>query len=201
LSETKKHIPYIGLTGGIGCGKSTALQLFNEMGAATLSVDEVVHSLYREAEFMHTIVKKFGPEVMVNGIIDRSVIATKVFKNKDDLYWLEQTSAVLVHQRLVDWKEREMSSADSARALVVEVPLLFEMNAQDYFDATLTILADEKQRDERANARGHQAVSERAARQLTQEEKADRSTHVIGNYGTVAELREKLALFIHDLIN
>ena len=74
------------------------------------------------------------------------------------------------------------------RALVVEVPLLFESGMDDAFDATMAVVADEAVRRERAGARGHAALDERTSRQLTQEEKAARATYTVANSGTLEEL-------------
>lgn len=76
---------------------------------------------------------------------------------------------------------------------MIEVPLLFEAGMEAAFDATLAIVAPEQLRDERATARGHAAVGERTARQLTQEEKAARATYVVVNDGTVEQLEDELS--------
>jgi dephospho-CoA kinase len=76
-----------------------------------------------------------------------------------------------------------------APAAVVEVPLLFEAGLGELYDATIAVVSDEQLREQRAAARGHALVDERAARQLSQEEKADRATFVVHNDGTEEELR------------
>ena len=73
----------------------------------------------------------------------------------------------------------------------MEVPLLFESGMQGAFDATIAVVADEAVRAERAGARGHAALDERAARQLSQQEKAQRATYVVVNDGTVEELESQ----------
>jgi dephospho-CoA kinase len=75
----------------------------------------------------------------------------------------------------------------------VETPLLFEAGLDGMYDATIAIVAPEEIRAARAAARGHEAVDERAKRQLTQEEKAARATYVVDNGGTEAELERALA--------
>jgi dephospho-CoA kinase len=91
---------------------------------------------------------------------------------------------------MVAWREQIPSTA---RAAVVEVPLLFESGMADAFDATIAVIADEDVRAERAGARGHQALAERSARQLTQQEKAQRATYTVVNDGTVGQLEHKLS--------
>ena len=85
------------------------------------------------------------------------------------------------------------------RAAVVETPLLFEAGLEGVYDATIAVVADEDVRAERAAARGHHAVDERAARQLSQEEKAARATYVVANSGTVEQLELALAAVLEKL--
>jgi dephospho-CoA kinase len=84
-------------------------------------------------------------------------------------------------------------------AAVVEVPLLFESGMERGFDATIAVVADEELRAERARARGHQALAERSARQLSQEEKAHRATYVVVNDGNVEQLQAKLSAVLEKL--
>ena len=76
---------------------------------------------------------------------------------------------------------------------MVETPLLFEAGLDGIYDATIAVVADEDVRAERAGARGHEAVDERASRQLPQDEKARRATYVVRNDGTVDELETTLS--------
>jgi len=79
---------------------------------------------------------------------------------------------------------------------VVETPLLFEAGMEDFYDFTIAVVADEELRAERAGARGHQAVTERSGRQLTQEEKSQRATFTIRNDGTLDELKQDLSTIL-----
>jgi dephospho-CoA kinase len=81
----------------------------------------------------------------------------------------------------------------------VEVPLLFESGMEQAFDATIAVIADEDLRAERAGGRGHEALEERGARQLSQQEKAGRATYVVVNDGSVAELEAKLSSILEML--
>jgi dephospho-CoA kinase len=75
---------------------------------------------------------------------------------------------------------------------VIEVPLLFETGMEGFFDATIAVTAEDETRARRAGERGTEALEARSQRQLSQEEKAARATHVIGNDGTIAELEAAL---------
>ena len=83
---------------------------------------------------------------------------------------------------------------------MVEVPLLFESGLDRGYDATIAVIADEAIRHQRASGRGHQALDERVARQLTQEEKSQRATYTVVNDGSEAELEAKLSSILDTLL-
>jgi dephospho-CoA kinase len=80
------------------------------------------------------------------------------------------------------------------------VPLLFESGMETVFDSTIAVIADEDTRERRAAARGHAAVAERAGRQLTQQEKADRADITVRNDGTLDELKQTLSRVLAKLV-
>ncbi len=185
--------PFVGLTGGIGAGKSTALAALEELGAAVLSTDQVVHDLYDSEDVRAAVVARFGPEVAPDGRIDRGALAQRAFATDEDRHWLESLLWPRVGERMVHWRAEVQRRSPAARAAVVEVPLLFESGLDHGFDATIAVVAPEEVRAERAAGRGHRAVDERAARQFTQAEKAQRATYVVDNDGDVDALRGKLS--------
>lgn len=188
------QVPFVGLTGGIGSGKSTALDALAELGAETLSADAVVHELLGGDELRAELVERFGPEVLdASGAVDRSAVAARVFERSEDRAWLEETLWPRVGARMVDWRAAVEAQEPPPPAAVVEVPLLFEAGMEGAFDTTIAVVADEPLRAERADARGHTAVAERAARQLSQDEKAARAGHVVRNDGTREELKAELS--------
>jgi dephospho-CoA kinase len=196
-------VPFIGLTGGIGAGKSTALAALVRLGAATLSTDEVVHGLYETDEVVGLVTERFGPEVTVPGthppVVDRGALATKAFASAEDREWLERLLWPRVAEAVAAWRARLAELDPPPRALVVETPLLFEAGADRGYDATIAVVADERIRHERAAARGHRALHERTARQLTQEEKSQRATYVVVNDGTEEELETTLSAVLDRL--
>jgi dephospho-CoA kinase len=186
-------VPFVGLTGGLGAGKSEALSALAELGAATVSTDAVVHELLEGGELRDVVVARLGEGVARDGRLDRSLIAERVFGDDEARSWLEGELWPRVGQRVADWK-REVDALDPPpRAAVVEVPLLFESGMENVFDATIAVVADEDVRAERAGARGHASVDERAGRQLSQEEKAHRADYTVRNDGTLDELRQRLS--------
>jgi len=186
--------PFVGLTGGMGAGKSTALEALRGLGAQVLSTDAVVHELYSDKRVLDAIVERWGSEVAPDGVVDRAVVAAKAFAGgAQDRGWLEGLLWPLVGARIAAWLESVRALRPSPRAAVVEVPLLFEAGMDGGFDATIAVIAQEGTRAQRAAGRGHALADERAARQLSQAEKARRATFVVRNDGTEADLRRELA--------
>jgi dephospho-CoA kinase len=183
----------VGLTGGIGAGKSTALDALERLGAATLSTDAVVHELYEDPGVRDEVTARFGEQVAPGGTIDRGAVARAAFAADEGRAWLEGLLWPRVGTRIAEWREQLEHRRPVPRAAVVEVPLLFESGMGEAFDATIAVIADEDLRAERAGARGHQALEQRGARQLSQEEKAQRATYVIVNDGSVDDLEAKLS--------
>jgi dephospho-CoA kinase len=194
-----RPIPFVGLTGGIGAGKSEALAALARLGAATLSTDAVVHELYGSPEVREAVVGRWGPELAPDGVVDRAAVARAAFASPADRAWLERLLWPRVGERIAAWREELGRRDDRPRAAVVEVPLLFESGIEGAFDATIAVVADESVRAERAGARGHAALEERGARQLSQEEKARRADHVVINDGTIADLERKLSAVLGKL--
>ncbi len=186
-------VPFVGLTGGIGAGKSEALRALAELGAATLSTDAVVHELLASDELRDIVVSRLGEEVAPDGRLDRSLIAESVFGDDEARTWYEGELWPRVGKRVADWKQEVDALDPPPRAAVVEVPLPFESGMEAVFDATIAVVADEDVRAERAGARGHASLAERTKRQLSQEEKAQRADFEVRNDGSLDELRETLS--------
>ena len=187
-------VPFVGLTGGMGAGKSTALKALEELGAQVLSTDAVVHELYGESQVKDAVIERWGAEVAPAGVVDRATIAAKAFAGgEQERKWLEGLLWPLVGARLGTWLEQARALRPAPRAAVVEVPLLFEADMESGFDATIAVIAQEDTRRARAATRGHALAEERASRQLSQEEKAARASFVIHNDGSEADLRRELA--------
>ena len=192
-------VPFVGLTGGLGAGKSEALRSLAELGAATLSSDEVVHELLLSDEVRDAVIERLGPEVAPEGALDRTRIAERVFGDDDARAWLEGLLWPRVGERVNAWRSAVDTADPAPRAAVVEVPLLFESGMEKAFDATVAVVADESLRRERASGRGHAAPDERAGRQLSQEEKAQRADFVVRNDGSIRELRQALSRVLAKL--
>lgn len=186
-------VPFVGLTGGMGAGKSAALAALERLGAATVSSDEIVHELLVTDEVRDELVERLGPSVASGGRVDRAAVAKVVFQDDEKRQWLEGVLWPRVGQRIVEWREELDSRNPPPRAAVVEVPLLFEAGMEGAFDATVAIVAPEHVRARRAHGRKQSGLAGRASRQLSQKEKAEKADYVVRNDGSLQTLEEKLS--------
>jgi dephospho-CoA kinase len=184
---------FVGLTGGIGAGKSTALAALERLGAAVLSSDVIVHELYGTERVRDAVVAHFGEGVAPGGVVDRAAIARLAFAAEADREWLEELLWPLVGERIASWRKEIAAANPPVSVAVVEIPLLFEAGLGAAFDATITVMAPDEVRHRRAAARGHAALDARGDRQLSQEEKAARSTYVVINDRGMDELQASLS--------
>jgi dephospho-CoA kinase len=186
----------IGLTGGIAAGKSEALAALERMGVPTVSSDALVHELLETEPLLSRLVERWGQEVAPEGRVDRERIGAIVFADRDELSWLEAQIHPLVGERIGAWLE---ALPEGTEIGAVEVPLLFESGMEGAFDTTVAVVASDAVRRDRAEARGHALVDAREARQLAQEEKAERAAHVVENDGSIEELERQLSALVEKL--
>ena len=106
------RVPFVGLTGGLGAGKSTALGALERLGAATLSTDAVVHELYATPELRDAVVARWGDDVAPQGVVDRAAVAAHAFATPDERAWLEGQIWPRVAARIAAWRE-EVAGADT----------------------------------------------------------------------------------------
>ena len=126
-------------------------------------------------------------------------MARAAFASDEERRWLEGLIWPRVGARIAAGREEVSRRDPPPPAAVIEVPLLFESGMADGFDATIAVIADEALRADRAGARGHAALDERSARQLSQDEKSRRATYTVVNDGSLAELEEKLSEILANL--
>jgi dephospho-CoA kinase len=178
----------VAITGGIGAGKSTALDAFRAHGAATVSSDEIVHHLVAADEAVHdALVERLGPEIIgEDGRPDRSRIAGAVFGDPKQLAWLEALLHPLVSREDLTWREQLAQLDDPPRVCVTEVPLLYEVGAEDRFDKVIVITAPRALREQRRRV----ARDDRDARHLPDREKVRRADYHYVNTGTFEDMFE-----------
>lgn len=178
----------VGLTGGIGSGKSAALEEFRRLGAAVLSSDAVVHAAYRDPELIARVRTRFGDGVFgAGGEVDRAALRTRALAEPGGLQYLE----ALIHPRVArarrEWVREMTERRPPPPLLVCEVPLLFEASVAGEFDAVLVVTASEEVRRQRVAARG-QDFDAISAHQIPEQEKVARSDRFTVNDGPIAAL-------------
>src|SRR3954452_17437726 len=112
----------VGLTGGIGAGKSEALAALERLGAATLSTDAVVHELYADPEVVAAVTGRWGDDVAPDGVVSRPAGARAAFGDPAEREWLEGQLWPRVGQRIWAFVEAQRALEDPPRAIVIEVP-------------------------------------------------------------------------------
>ena len=187
---------FVGLTGGIGAGKSEALAVFERRGIPVLSTDEVAHDILDDDQVRRAVVERWGEEIAPGGAVDRDRVGEIVFADRDELAWLESVTHPRVGAKVLEWRQGLGPEVEIA---VVEVPLLFEAAIEGVFDATLAVIADDGIRDLRLRERGQAGLAGREDRQLDQVEKERRADHVIRNDGSLEELDREVNNLIDQL--
>jgi dephospho-CoA kinase len=195
LSRTIIFILKIGLTGGIGCGKSTVVQLFAEAGWRTVSSDAVVRAVLAQNQEVRSALRERWGEVVfdADGAIDRKAVATRVFTDRMELRWLEDLLHPLVR---AEW-EGAIAAAPEANWLV-EIPLLFEKRLETHFDLTVCVVCPPDVVDTRMVRRTYTAaeIEQRRRRQMPLEGKARHADFVISNAGSLEFLKQQTTRLI-----
>jgi dephospho-CoA kinase len=182
---------FIGLTGGVAAGKSTALAALAEAGVPTLSADAVVHRVYEDPEMIKLVRDRLGDGVIVDGAVDRDAVASEIFNEPELRSWLEQLIWPRVGLKIFEFRREHEALVEPPAAMVVEVPLLFEAGMDQGFDRTIVVIVDDELRKARAAERGGEELAARDERQIPQEEKAERADVVVVNDGDLDVLAER----------
>ena len=191
MTSTRHRIPRLGLTGGIGSGKSTALAYLHECGAAVVSSDHIVHGLYDRPAIIAAIQGRYGHKVMTGAHVNRQALAGIVFHDQDELQWLEQLLHPHVHAAVEEWAAAQQKVRPQPAVIVAEVPLLFETGMETVFDFVMLITAPAEVRRRRLTAKLTDSEFERRlAQQMPEDEKIARSDFVFHNTGERKALRE-----------
>src|SRR5437016_3912603 len=141
----------LGITGGLGCGKSTAAQMFERRGFKRIDSDALVREqVLTSPAVVEAVNARYGPAVASEaGKIDRAALAVKVFADDAELRWLEE----LTHPRVWALWRQALAAAPEAN-WIVEVPLLFEQSLENWFDFTVCVACSPDQQLIRLEQRG-----------------------------------------------
>jgi dephospho-CoA kinase len=185
----------IGLTGGIGTGKTEAARVLRGLGAAVIESDKIAHLSYLPGTEAHkAIVSIFGEEVLEeSGVVDRKSLGKIIFSDDARRSELEEivwpAARTWVEDRLAKEEEKE------SRVVVIEVPKLYEAGWDQFVDVVWTVEAPEgeiSRRLEQRSGLSEAEVNARVSNQMTREERADRADRVIENNTTLEDLRKQI---------
>lgn len=190
----------VGLTGGMGCGKSTAAAMFADRGYRRLDADQVVRDeLLTDPVVAQAIRDRLGPAVFTDeGTVHRARLADVVFRDPVALAWLED----LLHPRLLA-RWRELFARSQGTAFIVEVPLLFEKALENWFDFTICVTTSSDLQLRRLEQRGipPELARQRLAQQLPLARKCELADYVLLNDGTADFLNEQVKTLADRLLN
>lgn len=184
----------IAITGGVASGKTSVCQLFKELGAYTVSADAITHKLLDpKTDLGQQVIQQFGPEILKNGQIDRKVVAKRAFEDEEQLKNLEK----ILHPAVLETIKEHYKAACKANtytSFVVEIPLLYEIGAQDSYDLVIAVLADETEAKKRFKQAGFQETEYdlRMKRQLSIKQKAAKANYTIINNGSLEDLKSRV---------
>ena len=187
----------VGLSGGIGCGKSTVLGFFREAGWRTVDSDAVVRELLAtDAEVQARLRSRWGGVVFADGAVDRGALAKRVFGHEGDLKWLEELLHPLV-------RESWLASIDQApdSNWLVEIPLLFEKRLEIHFDLTVCVSSPPDVVADRMVVRAYSEaqIEQRRKQQMPLEEKIERADFLISNAGSLEFLKQQTTRLIEQI--
>jgi dephospho-CoA kinase len=176
----------VGLTGGIGAGKSTVSAFFAQLGAKIISSDMIAQQLLDRNDIQEQLIKIFGESVVKSGITDRKYLSEQVFLDPALRLKLE----ALIHPEVRKEVELAFSQVADYEIAINEVPLLFEVDLVDNYDFVISVLAEKEERLKRAQARGlsrADAVA-RMSVQVEDKERISKSDFIIKNDGDLDAL-------------
>jgi dephospho-CoA kinase len=191
----------VGLTGGIGTGKSTVARMLAARGAVVVDADAIVHRLQAPGEpLLAEIASAFGAEILdARGALDRPRLAERIFRDPVE----RQRLNAIVHPKVAAQMAAELAEArrSGAPLVVVDIPLLFETRPRERaavragFDATVLVACSREQQIERTVARDgcpRAEAERRVAAQMPIEEKRALADHVIDNSGSLADTERQV---------
>lgn len=188
----------IGLTGGIGSGKSLVAEYFVDFGAVSIDADQLARTVIEQGtNGFDRVIDIFGDAILRNGEIDRQALGEIVFKNP----LLKAKLETIIHPLVRLEFETFAASLHGNQILVYEIPLLFETGSADRFDIIVTVEAEMDIRIARLLAKGLAAatIKERVAAQATSDERKSIADYLIENSGSKDDLRRKVKNIWDDL--
>jgi dephospho-CoA kinase len=190
----------IGVTGGLGSGKSAAIKIFYELGANILNADDIAkHILKVDRAIAEEIKSTFGDDCYIDGELQTAILAARAFHTTENLQRLNDIS----HPTLKKHLEKYIAATRAIPGvLMVEVAILIEAEYKDLFDKVLLITADEDLRLQRAIERkniSEESIKERISLQMPESEKRKHADFIIENNGDEDQLRDVCNAFWEEI--
>ncbi|MBA2367771.1 MAG: dephospho-CoA kinase [Candidatus Protochlamydia sp.] len=194
----------VAVTGGLSCGKSSVCRILKELGAYAVSADEIVHHLLSSDDnIISQVIRLLGKDILVDQKIDRSRVARLVFQDLEQMKELEQILHPAVYSEIKKQYQKQQEAEQPFPLFAAEVPLLFESNGENLFDASIAVLAQADICFKRFNKNeqfSRQEFDMRMSNQLTPLEKAIRADYAIMNNGTISTLKEPVRELFQELL-
>mgnify|MGYP001418235961 CR=1 FL=1 len=190
----------LGITGGIGSGKTTACQFFKEKGAFIFDADIEAKKLLKNKAIISKIAIKIGPKVVINDALDIELLSEIIFKSSklqnslNQIIWPEILKKISINSSLAKKTKKKL--------FIVDAALLLEANFQNYFDSTLLITAKKSIRYSRILIRNNipkEQINNRMNLQMPETEKKALVNYTIENNKGFLELNKKLNKFYDSL--
>ena len=193
----------VALTGNYGMGKTTALEMFRDLGAATLKTDEVVDTLLKDAGVLKTIKREFGDGVFSgDGDLNREKLSSIVFRDSGMRGRLEKILHPLVFERIEEFLKGLVNKVAGKGVVIIEIPLLFEKGYTERFSKNIVVYADEEAALKRLEELGitRDNAMMRLNAQMPIKEKVKRADFVIDNSGPLEHTRAQVIETYHKLL-
>jgi len=180
----------VGITGGIGSGKTAVTNLFAELGITVVDADIAARIVVEPGRpALAAIAERFGPTMLkTDGTLDRAAMRTRIFSNPEDKHWLEQ----LLHPRISEEIQHQLKIADSVYVILVS-PLLIEGDQHKFCQRILVVDVPEEvqlQRTIQRDNNDENQVKRIIASQATRQQRLQRANDVIENTGSLEQLRK-----------
>ncbi len=194
----------VGLTGGLGSGKSTASKFFNSLGAYILDADSTAKNLIEKSEDVkNELIKEFGTDIMdANSNVDKAKLARVAFQDDEHQQRLNYVVHPHIHNA-IDKCFNEIHDQNNYKLFIVDAALIYESGYDAHLDYVIVVTAQLKHRMERAlnrNTLSRDEILKRIDFQWPEEEKTSLADFVIHNDGTEAELNDQIIELFKELV-
>ena len=181
----------VGLTGGIGSGKSVAGKYFNELGIDVIDADDISRSILDDNKKVRELfLNNFGDKFLNNNKIDRNLLRSEIFKNPDKKHILESIIHPIVREELSKFIEQSKSIYK-----VIMVPLIFETSSKDFYNKIIVVDCDQEHQINRASLRDNKSekdIENIIKNQATRDQRLSIADEIIINNSTLDNLKTQV---------